>query len=270
MNPDFTGKVVLVTGASAGIGEATALLFAKLGAQLALVGRNAENLRSVAVRCAEEKGLQPLEILTDLSTDEGAEKTAKDTVEHFGRLDVLVNNAAEGSRSFIQGAEMEVFDRMVRTNLRAVYNLTRLLVPELVKTKGNIINVSSVAATNAYPGNLAYSITKAALDHFSRIIAVELAPKGVRVNTVSPGITVSKFVQRVTGASDEQYQAWLTAVSTGIPLKRACTADDVAYAIVHLASDHSAIVTGALLVVDGGVQFTDASHLVEKQKLLRQ
>ncbi|XP_075974334.1 3-oxoacyl-[acyl-carrier-protein] reductase FabG-like [Anticarsia gemmatalis] len=253
---DFTNKVVLITGASAGVGEHTALLFAKYGAKLSLVGRNEKNLQDVADRCEKLKGLKPLAIVADLGTDEGVEKTAKDTLDHFGRLDVLVNNAAVGARTTIERADMETFDRVFNVNIRGVFNLTRLLVPALISSKGNIVNVSSIMATMVTTGNLPYSLSKAALDHFSRLIAFELAPKGVRVNVVSPGITVSTFVQRLTGYTDEEYRAWLRTAEGTIPFGSASTGEDCAHMIAQLASDElSRVVTGAIIPVDGALQF---------------
>ncbi|KAJ8721152.1 hypothetical protein PYW07_001927 [Mythimna separata] len=258
---DFTNKVVLITGASAGVGESTALLFAKLGAKLSLVGRNEANLRAVAAKCEKQKGVKPLAIVADLGTDEGVEKTAKDTLDHFGRLDVLVNNAAVGARTTIQLATMETFDRVFSVNIRGVYNLTRLLVPALIESKGNIVNVSSIMASMVTTGNLPYSLSKAALDHFSRLIAYELAPKGVRVNVVSPGITISTFVQRLTGYSDEEYRAWLKTAEGTIPWGSATTGEDCANLIAHLASDElSRVVTGAIIPVDGALQFAGSGN----------
>ncbi|KAL0831662.1 hypothetical protein ABMA28_002434 [Loxostege sticticalis] len=265
MVADFTNKVVLVTGASSGIGEAIALRFAKLGAKLAIVGRNAENLANVAKQCEAEKGLKPLEIVADLATDAGVEKTAKETIQHFGRLDVLVNNVGMGARVTIQTTDMETYDRIFNTNLRGVYNLTRLLVQDLIKSKGNIVNISSIAGTTVHVGALPYAMSKVALDHFSRLIALELAPKGVRVNTVSPGATVSKFHVRLANYTEEQYQNWLKELSPHIPLGRVCVGDDIAKMVTHLASEDSALVTGTNVQVDGGVQFVNLSAALQKQ-----
>ncbi|CAH1646395.1 unnamed protein product [Spodoptera littoralis] len=261
MDYDFSNKVVLVTGASAGIGEAIALLFAKLGAKLSLVGRNEANLRAVAAECEKQKGVKPLAIVADLGTNEGVEKTAKDTLEHFGRLDILVNNAAIGVFTWLlHETDMQMFDDVFRINVRGVYYLTKLLAPALVETKGNIVNISSIVATMVSVGSLPYGMTKAALDHFTRLISLELAPKGVRVNTVSPGVTVSEFVKRITGQSEEEYRAWLASFSHKIPLGEPCVGADIARMVVHLASDHSRLVTGTVIEVDGGYRFNNSVH----------
>ncbi|CAH1646394.1 unnamed protein product [Spodoptera littoralis] len=266
MDYDFSNKVVLITGASAGIGESTALLFAKLGAKLSLVGRNEAHLRAVAAECEKQKGVKPLAIVADLGTDEGVQKTAKETLEHFKRLDVLVNNAAVGARTtLLHETDMKIFDDVFTINVRGVYLLTKLLAPALIETKGNIINVSSVSATMVALGTLPYGMAKAALDHFTRLVSLELASKGVRVNAVSPGMTVSSFVKRLTGSTDEEYQAWLAATSKYIPMGEPCVGDDIAKMIVHVASEHSRLVTGTIVEVDGGMRFGNFSNAFSKQ-----
>ncbi|KAM3963638.1 3-oxoacyl-[acyl-carrier-protein] reductase FabG-like [Aphomia sociella] len=265
MDVDFTDKVVLITGASAGIGEATALLFARCGARLALVAQNEQNLRAVAERCERARARPPLVLRADLATDAGCEEVATKTIQHFGRLDVLVNNAGISARTTLQTADMATFDRVFNLDVRSVYNLTRLLVPELIKTKGNIVNVSSISGTKVTLGSLPYGMAKAALDHFTRITSLELGPLGVRVNTVSPGVTVSKIVQRMTNISDEQYQQFLSEAEEYIPLGKVCVGDDVAKMIVHLASENSRLVTGVIVQVDGGLQHASIGNLLKKQ-----
>ncbi|KAM3963720.1 3-oxoacyl-[acyl-carrier-protein] reductase FabG-like [Aphomia sociella] len=265
MDVDFTDKVVLVTGASAGIGEATALLFARCGARLALVGQNEQNLRAVAERCERARARPPLVLRADLATDAGCEEVATKTIQHFGRLDVLVNNAGIGGRATIQMTDMATFDRVFNLDVRSVYNLTRLLVPELIKTKGNIVNVSSICATIVAVGFLPYGMAKAALDHFTRLISLELAPLGVRVNSVNPGVTVSKIILRSRNMSDEQYQDYLRDAEGCIPMGKVCVGDDVAKMIVHLASENSRLVTGVNVQVDGGLQHSNYEILWEKK-----
>ncbi|XP_063379494.1 3-oxoacyl-[acyl-carrier-protein] reductase FabG-like [Cydia fagiglandana] len=252
----FENKVVLVTGASAGIGKAIALLFAERGARLAIVGRNAEKLRAVADECAVAVASagRPLEIVADLSTDEGCERTAKETLDHYGRLDVLINNAGVGARTDLARTDMAIFDEVFNTNVRGVYNLTRLLAPALIESKGNIVNISSISGTAVAVGSLPYSMSKAALDHFTKLIALELAPKGVRVNTVSPGVTVSDFVQRITGITDEAYSEFLTNMAKSIPMRRVCQPEHIAKMVVFLASEDSELVTGTIVKVDGGAE----------------
>ncbi|CAH0702140.1 unnamed protein product [Spodoptera exigua] len=261
MDYDFSNKVVLVTGASSGIGESTALLFAKLGAKLSLVGRNEANLRAVAAECEKQKGVKPLAIVADLGTDEGAQKTAKETLQHFKRLDVLVNNAAVGARtSILHETDMKIFDDVFRIDVRGVYLLTKLLAPALIETKGNIINVSSIAGTVVAVGSLPYGMAKAALDHFTRLVSLELAPKGVRVNTVSPGLTITNFLKNIIHCSDAEYQEWLEVAKKNVPMGQPCVGDDIARMIVHIASEHSRLVTGINVEVDGALRFNNLSN----------
>ncbi|XP_063364746.1 3-oxoacyl-[acyl-carrier-protein] reductase FabG-like [Cydia amplana] len=267
MQPDkmeFENKVILVTGASSGIGKATALLFAERGARLALVGRDEAKLRSVAEECAKHQ-LQHLHIAADLSTDEGCERVAKQTLEHFGRLDVLVNCAGVAAITSLETADMSSFDRVFGTVVRGAFNLTRLVAPALIATRGSIVNVSSIAATMVHVGSLPYGMAKAALDHFTRLIALELAPKGVRVNTVSPGITNTSLLQRLTGHTDEEHAAFLKNSEARIPMREICEPADVARAIAFLAGGDSRLVTGATVKVDGGLQLVGLGEMLKNQ-----
>lgn len=183
----FENKVILITGASSGIGAHAAEYFAKEKAKVAIVGRNAERLEQVVVRIhdggAEVESV--LAILADISTD--SERIINETIERFGRLDVLINNAAFAIPGSIQNTRIEDYDAIMGTNVRGTFLLTQFAVPHLEKTKGNVVNVSSVCGMRSFPSLLAYSMSKACVDHFTRCVAADLAPKGVRVNSVNPG-----------------------------------------------------------------------------------
>lgn len=248
----FTGKVVLITGASSGIGAAAAKQFANLGASLALTGRNAENLETVAAQCANPANAPKPFIITGELTNENDTKHILDaTVKHFGRLDVLVNNAGILEAGTIETTSLEQYDRLMNTNVRSIYHLSMLAVPHLVKTKGNIVNVSSVNGIRAFPGVLAYCMSKAAVDQFTRCAALDLAPKQVRVNCVNPGVTVTNLHKR-SGMQDEQYQQFLERSKETHALGRAGNPEEVAKAIVYLASEDASFITGISLPVDGG------------------
>ena len=182
----FTGKVALITGASSGIGAAAAKLFSKLGATLALSGRNIENLKKVASECEGET--KPILIKADLGTEADTTLLIEKAVSELGQIDILVNNAGVLELGSIENTTLDQYDRVMNVNLRAIYHLTMLAVPHLVKTKGNIVNVSSVNGLRSFPGVLAYNISKAGLDQFTRCVALELAPKGVRVNAVNAAL----------------------------------------------------------------------------------
>lgn len=242
----FNGKVILITGASSGIGAGTAEHLSKLGASLALVGRNANNLSEVIKKCGE---IPILPIVADVNTD--AKKIIDQTVAHFGRLDVLVNNAGVGVKSSIESTSMEPYDYVMATNLRSVYELTTYAVPHLMATKGNIINVSSTSGIRASPVVLTYCMSKAALDQFTKCISLELAPKGVRVNSVNPAVIKTNFHKNM-GFDEEEYNLYLENCKKSHALGRVGEVYEVAEAIAFLASDAASFITGTLLPVDGG------------------
>lgn len=245
----FAGKVVLITGASSGIGAATAKQFAGLGATLALAGRNLDNLKRVASDCSTKS--IPLLLTGELTNEKDTKSILDKTVEHFGRLDVLVNNAGTLESGTIENTSLEQYDRVMNTNVRSIYQLSMLAVPHLIKTKGNIVNVSSVNGIRAFPGVLAYCMSKAAVDQFTRCAALELASKQVRVNSVNPGVTVTNLHKR-GGMTDEAYQAFLQHSKETHAMGRPGEAEEVARAITFLASDDASFITGASLPVDGG------------------
>lgn len=248
----FTGKVVLITGASSGIGAATAKQFASLGASLALTGRNSENLKTVAAQCSQQQNVpEPLIVTGELTSESDTKRILDVTISHFGRLDVLVNNAGILETGSVENTNLEQYDRVMNTNVRSIYQLTTLAVPHLVKTKGNVVNVSSVNGIRAFPGVLAYCMSKAALDQFTRCVALDLAPKQVRVNSVNPGVTVTNLHKR-GGMEEEQYEKFLEHSKATHALGRPGNPDEVAQTIVFLAGDGASFITGASVPVDGG------------------
>ena len=146
---------------------------------------------------------------------------------------------------------MEQYDRVMDTNIRSIYYLTMLAVPELIKTQGNVVNVSSVNGIRSFAGVLSYNISKAALDQFTRCVALELAPKNVRVNSVNPGVIVTNIHKR-GGMNDEAYAAFLERSKTTHPLGRPGTVNEVSEVIIFLASSTASNITGVSLPVDGG------------------
>ncbi|XP_018802397.1 PREDICTED: uncharacterized protein LOC108977248 [Bactrocera latifrons] len=246
----FVGKVVIVTGASTGIGATTAEAFAKLGAKVVLVGRNEAKLRSSADACKlANKESEQLIITADVTTN--AEYIINSTIQKFGQLDVLVNNAGIFDVGNILNIDVDQFDRILNTNLRSVFLLTKYAAPHLVKTQGNIVNVSSVAGLRSFADVSSYCTSKAALDQFTRCIALDLAPLNVRVNAVNPGVIATDIEIR-NGVTVEQYADYLEKCKKSHPLGRVGTKKEVADTIVFLASDSSSFITGATLPVDGG------------------
>jgi len=248
----FKGKVVLITGASSGIGASTAERFAEEGAWLVLVGRNKENLNTVADKCTSfNDAPKPLQIVADLSKDADVVNCIETTIREFKKLDVLVNNAGILDCGTIETTTLEQYDTVMNTNVRAIFHLTHLAVPHLIKTKGNIVNVSSVNGIRSFPGVLVYNMSKSAVDQFTRCCALELAGKGVRVNSVNPGVVLTAIHKR-GGMDDESYAKFLEHSKTTHALGRVGNVDEVAGAIVFLASDAASFITGVQLPVDGG------------------
>ncbi|CAO1297607.1 unnamed protein product [Diamesa hyperborea] len=245
---NFTNKVVIITGASSGIGAGAAEYLSTLGASLVLTGRSKDKLEETAKKC---KG-SPLLVVGDVNVEaDHRVNIINRTVEKFGKLNVLVNNAGLGKSAGIVATTMEQYDQIMDTNVRSVFHLTQLAIPHLIKTQGNIVNVSSVAGPRSFPNLLAYCMSKAALDQFTKCVALELAPENVRVNSINPGLIVTDFHKRL-GMNDEDYQSFLEKSKETHALGRVGTVDETSHAIAFLASDHASFITGAQLPVDGG------------------
>ncbi|XP_077996040.1 3-oxoacyl-[acyl-carrier-protein] reductase FabG-like [Glandiceps talaboti] len=250
-------KVVLITGASSGIGAGTATHFALLGSFLTLCGRNKENLEKVRREC-EANGLPEDKILLiqgDFSDDDYCRSVIEKTIGKFGRLDVLVNNAGIGAGGSIEETSLKQYDVIMNTNMRAVYHLTMLAVPHLIKTQGSIVNVSSLNGMRAMTDCLVYNLSKAAMDQFTNCIALELAPKEVRVNSVNPGV-ITTGIHKRAGMSEDEYVKFLEHCRATYPLRRVGEADEVAKVIAFLASDDSSFITATQLPVAGGKHAT--------------
>jgi NAD(P)-dependent dehydrogenase (short-subunit alcohol dehydrogenase family) len=244
----FANKVVLVTGASSGIGAAAAILFCKEGAHVALVGRNEAKLDNTSGKCAQAGGKHIL-IKADVSNDDDARRIVRETINKFGRLDILVNNAGViVFGSIIDGTVLDAFDQVMPVNLRAVVHLTALAAPHLIKTKGNIINISSVAGQGVVnTAFTAYATTKAALDHFTRGSALELAPSGVRVNAISPGPVDTDLYTNSGSTMEKELDGIVT------PLGRVSNSEEIADLVLFIASDKARGITGSVYVTDNGV-----------------
>jgi NAD(P)-dependent dehydrogenase (short-subunit alcohol dehydrogenase family) len=246
----LTGKVALVTGATSGIGRATALLLAEAGARVAAVGRNEQALADLSEE-AVEKGGEVLLIRADVTAEPDARRAVAETVESFKGLDVLVNAAGHISNGTIETTTTDEWDAMMNVNLRAVFYLMQQAVPHLSKRRGNIVNVSSVTGLRSFPGVLAYCVSKAGLDQLTRCAALELAAQGVRVNAVNPGVVVTDIHKR-GGMSEADYAAFLERSKQTHPLGRVGEAREVAELILYLASERASWITGATYSIDGG------------------
>ncbi|KAI8513797.1 hypothetical protein Bbelb_081210 [Branchiostoma belcheri] len=278
----------LGVGASSGIGKGTAVEFAQLGAYLALTGRNQENLQTTAKACVEAGTPQDKILLVtgDICDEQVQKNLVEQTVQKFGRIDV-VNNAGISQRTAtIEKTDMAEYDRVMNVNVRSVVALTQLCVPHLTETKecivneprvtestairgrqvfwvfprvsrnvgrdvGAIVNVSSVNGIRAFTGSLAYTMTKAALDQFTRCVALELASKQIRVNSVNPG-TVPTGIYKHARWTEEETAEFLEHSKTAHTLGRVGEVSEVAKTIAFLACSDASFITGAQVPVDGG------------------
>ena len=246
----FSGKVALVTGATSGIGRACALAFANAGASLVCVGRKSDALREIKTKITET-GADGLTIEADLSATEAPANVMARALETFGGIDILVNAAGHISNGTIENTSLEAWDDMMNVNVRAVFQLMQQAVPSLIERRGNIVNVSSVTGLRAFPGVLAYCVSKAALDQLTRCASLELAAKGVRVNAVNPGVVVTQIHKR-GGMNDEAYEAFLEHSKSTHPLGRTGRPEEIADLVLFLASDKASWITGATYSIDGG------------------
>jgi len=250
MEKEFGKKLVLVTGATSGIGKAAALRFAQAGASIAAVGRDEQALLQLQNQI-EIPGAQYLAIAADLSQAREADAVIAKTLERFGGIDVLVNAAGHISSGTIENTSLPAWDKMFEINLRAPFLLMQKALPSIIARRGNIVNVSSVTGLRAFPGVLAYCVSKAGLDQLTRCAALELAAKGVRVNAVNPGVVVTQIHKR-GGMTENEYEAFLQHSKTTHPLGRVGQAEEVAELIFFLASERASWITGATYSIDGG------------------
>src|SRR5882672_1806635 len=250
MNKEFAEKTVIVTGATSGIGKATALRFAEGGANIAGVGRN-ENALIELEKQIKSAGAQFLPIVADVSQEKATDEVVANTVGRFGAIDVLVNAAGHISSGTIENSSLESWDAMLNINLRAPFILMQKALPAIIERRGNIVNVSSVTGLRAFPGVLAYCVSKAALDQLTRCAALELAAKGVRVNAVNPGVVVTEIHKR-GGMTEEDYLAFLEHSKQTHPLGRVGQPDEIAELVFFLASKQASWITGATYSIDGG------------------
>jgi len=247
---------VVVTGATSGIGRATTLRLARDGAWVFAVGRKAPALAEVA-RAVELAGGRCTPIEADVTAPAAPDAIAEAVRAAGGRLDALVNAAGIIANGSIENTSDADWDVMLDVNLRAPFRLTRALTPLLIASRGSVVNVSSVTGLRAFPGVLAYCVSKAGVDQLTRCAALELAPHGVRVNAVNPGVTVTDLHRR-SGIDEEKYAAFLERSKTTHPLGRTGEPDEIAELICFLASARAGWITGETISIDGGRHLTCA------------
>ena len=246
----FDGRVALVTGASSGIGRACAIALAARGARVVAAGRRRERRIDVVAAIASTGG-EAIEAEGDVRDEAAGPRLVAAAVERFGGLDHLVNAAGViGPASGLAATEPSEWDRIMDSNLRSVYLVTRAAAPELIRRKGSIVSISSVAGLRPYTGLMAYCVSKAGVDMFTQCAALDLAPHGVRVNAVNPGVVVTEL-HTVTQAIPD-YAGFLERSKGTHPIGRVGSADEVASLVLYLLGDEAGWITGTCCSIDGG------------------
>ena len=249
-------QTVVITGATSGIGRSTALRFARDSASILAVGRKAAALEETAQGVAAAGG-RCVTVELDVTSPGAPATIAAKATASFGGVTTLVNAAGIIASGTIDTTTDAAWDEMIDINLRAPFRLMRALTPMLISARGSIVNVSSVTGLRAFPGVLAYCVSKAGVDQLTRCAALELAPHGVRVNAVNPGVVVTNLHRR-SGFDDAKYAAFLERSKETHPLGRAGDPDEIAELIWFLASDRAGWITGETISIDGGRHLTCA------------
>ncbi|MDQ2663466.1 MAG: SDR family oxidoreductase [Candidatus Eremiobacteraeota bacterium] len=244
----FEGRVALVTGASRGIGRAIAVDFARKGANVALLGRDAAALYETAAACSlAHPGVKTAAIVADVSDDSAVSAAVDDALAVFGRIDFAVANAGQSADALLLRLKPDVLERMLSTNLKSAFFLCGAVAKPMMKQRaGSIVLVSSIVGITGNPGQSAYAASKAGLLALAKSLAKELGSRNIRVNAVAPGLIETAMTEHMPGAAREYF---LKQTALGRPGKP----EDVSGVVSFLCSDAAAYMTGQTLVIDGGV-----------------
>lgn len=237
-------KTAIITGGATGIGLACARLFQQEGARVALFGRRQDRLD----QAKKILGESAMTFAGDITRQADIDRLVRQVLEEWGRIDILINNAGAFNSAPLHETEDKDWDAILNVNLRGVFLLTKKVLPQMLAQKsGSIVNISSILGMIAVPQTAAYNVSKGALNQFSKSIAVEYGPAGIRSNAVCPGMIETEMTEELRG-NTELMDEW----RKGYPLGRFGVPDEVARACLFLASDEASFVTGATLPVDGG------------------
>lgn len=241
-------KVALITGGSRGIGEKIAERFAQAGYNLIInYVSNIENVEELETKIKGNANIEILFIQSDVTSFESCENMVNEAIEKFGHIDVLVNNAGITKDTLLMRMKEEDFDKVINVNLKGTYNVTKNVIPYMMKQKyGKIVNISSVVGVSGNAGQANYAASKAGIIGFTKSVAKELASRNILANCVAPGFIKTDMTDVLSDSVKE-------SINSQIPLKKMGTAKEVANAVYFLGNEENTYITGQVLNVDGGM-----------------
>ena len=242
----LSGKTVLVTGATRGIGYAMAHCFADEGAELAFIYKNSVDKAAALEQELSAKGIKSKGYKLDIASFQGVTDTVYRILEDFGRIDILVNNAGITRDGLSFRLTEEAWDEVIDTNLKSAFNCIHACVPAMLRQKsGCILSVTSIVGMHGNAGQSSYAASKSGLIGLTKSVAKELAPRGIRANLLAPGFIMTEMTEKV---GEELISQWIK----DIPMQRSGTPEEVAKAALFLISDNASYITGQVLAIDGG------------------
>lgn len=248
------GKSAIITGGSLGIGKSTALLFANEGCDVLITGRTESTLKEVADQRGDASGRIEY-LVSDVSKEKDCQDAVAHAMELFGRIDILFNNAGVLPIAVTHETPVEEWDKVFAINVRGTFLMSKFCIPHMIEQGGgSIVNNSSILGLKAIPGAAAYNSTKGAVTQFTRSMALEYGPHGIRVNAICPGTTVTPMVENFLGSSPPEVETYLKGLQPITEhLGRFATPEEMAHAVLFLCdSENVAFMTGTQLSVDGG------------------
>ncbi|MGR3319032.1 MAG: SDR family NAD(P)-dependent oxidoreductase [Candidatus Anammoxibacter sp.] len=244
----LNGKVAIITGSGTGMGKATALLFAKEGATIALFGRREEKLKEVEKEIKAQSGKNAIVVSGDVANIDNVRMLVNETIKEFKKIDILVNNAGIFRGTQFQETETSEWDEVMETNLKGAFLLTKEVIPHMISNKGGaIINIASILGMVAIPNASAYNTSKGGLVMFTKSIAMEYANQNIRANCICPGLVATPMTKDFMAETETMKE-----IIKDYPMGRFGKPEDIAYPCLFLASEWSSWITGTVLPVDGG------------------
>jgi NAD(P)-dependent dehydrogenase (short-subunit alcohol dehydrogenase family) len=244
---DLSGKVAMVTGSTRGLGEVAALALAKAGADVAICGRNEQDLKRVAA-LVKKLGKEAAGFHLDVTSADNVQKGVDDIIAKFGRIDILVNNAGVNHRVPVLEYDEDAWDMVINTNLKGYFLVTKAVVPQMIENGyGKVINISSILGRVALPNQLAYASSKGGVDQMTKVMAIEWAKQGVRVNAIGPTYFETDLVTQIRNDPER-----FNFINERTPMGRWGYLDELEGTVIFLAAAASDFITGQTIYIDGG------------------